>query len=224
GATGDRAPAAQVLAHPRAAGGNLRRPRQRALEAVSELCFTAPRTLARLLRSRKVSATELMQAFIAQIERVNPKVNAIVTFLPEQALKAAKALDRKKSSAPLAGLPIAYKDLVPTKGIRTTFGSPIYVDNVPTENHAIVERLSHAGTRAQLAGGERLADVVHRRPDGPHRRRHRIPALGNGRPGSALARLHRRARHAVQPPAQTQLQESARRLEPRSRRAAGGAG
>src|SRR3989440_8406778 len=86
-----------------------------------------------------------MRAFIAQIERVNPKVNAIVTFLPEQALKAAKALDRKKSSAPLAGLPIAYKDLVPTKGIRTTFGSPIYADNVPTENHAIVDRLSAAG-------------------------------------------------------------------------------
>src|SRR3989440_3300696 len=86
-----------------------------------------------------------MRAFIAQVERVNPKVNAIVTFLPEQALKAAKALDRKKSSAPLAGLPIAYKDLVPTKGIRTTFGSPIYADNVPTENHAIVDRLSAAG-------------------------------------------------------------------------------
>src|SRR5256885_7825930 len=97
------------------------------------------------MRARKVSATEVMRAFIAQIERVNPKVNAIVNFLPEQALKAAKALDRKKSSAPLAGLPIAYKDLVPTKGIRTTFGSPIYADNVPTENHAIVDRLSAAG-------------------------------------------------------------------------------
>src|SRR5204863_119223 len=44
-----------------------------------------------------------------------------------------------------AGLPIAYKDLVPTKGIRTTFGSPIYADHVPTENHAIVDRLSAAG-------------------------------------------------------------------------------
>ena len=101
--------------------------------------------LARLLRARKVSATELMKAFITQIERVNPKVNAIVTFLPERALKAAKALDRKKSSAPLAGLPIAYKDLVATKGVRTTFGSPIYADHVPAEDHLIVERLSAAG-------------------------------------------------------------------------------
>src|SRR5438874_12629816 len=98
-----------------------------------------------MIRARQVSATEVMQAFIAQVERVNPKVNAIVTFLPEQALKAAKALDRKKSSAPLSGLPIAYKDLVPTKGIRTTFGSPIYADHVPGEDHVIVERLSAAG-------------------------------------------------------------------------------
>src|SRR5438874_11545031 len=98
-----------------------------------------------MIRARQVSATEVMRAFIAQVERVNPKVNAIVTFLPGQALKAAKALDRKKSSAPLAGLPIAYKDLLATKGIRTTFGSPIYANHVPAENHLIVERLSAAG-------------------------------------------------------------------------------
>src|SRR5580765_6173498 len=87
-----------------------------------------------------------MRAFIARIERVNPKVNAIVTFLPEQALKAAKAFDRTKSlKAPLAGLPIAYKDNVQTRGVRTTFGSPIYKDHVPNEDHLIVERLSAAG-------------------------------------------------------------------------------
>jgi len=113
---------------------------------VSELCFTGARALARMLRARKLSATELMQAFIAQIERVNPKVNAIVTFLPEQALKAAKALERRRRfDRPLAGLPIAYKDLLPTKGIRTTFGSPIYADNVPTESHLLTERLGAAG-------------------------------------------------------------------------------
>jgi amidase len=113
---------------------------------VSELCFTAPRALVRKLRARKISATELMRAFIAQIERINPKVNAIVTFLPEQALAAAKALDRRKAfDLALAGLPIAYKDLLPTKGIRTTFGSPIYANHVPNENHLLVERLGAAG-------------------------------------------------------------------------------
>ncbi len=113
---------------------------------MTDLCFQSAKKLARLIHARKLSATEVMQAFIAQIERVNPKVNAIVTFLPEQALKEAKALDRKKGKKPLlAGLPIAYKDNVPTKGIRTTSGSPVYRDNVPAADHALVERLRAAG-------------------------------------------------------------------------------
>ena len=111
-----------------------------------DLCFTPARELALMLRKKKLSATELMRAFIARIERVNPKVNAIVTFLPEQALKAAQALDRKKTlEGALAGLPIAYKDLVPTKGVRTTFGSLIYENHAPQEDHVIVERLGAAG-------------------------------------------------------------------------------
>jgi len=61
-----------------------------------DLCFASAKQLARLIRTRKVSATEVMRAFIAQVERVNPKVNAIVTFLPEQALKEAKALDEQR--------------------------------------------------------------------------------------------------------------------------------
>jgi amidase len=111
-----------------------------------ELCYTGAKKLARLIRARKVSATEVMHAFIARIEAVNPRVNAIVTFLPERALKRAKALDRKGAMAgPLAGLPVAHKDIVPTKGIRTTFGSPIYEHHVPDVDHVIVERLREAG-------------------------------------------------------------------------------
>ena len=111
-----------------------------------ELCYTGAKKLARMIRARKVSATEVMRAFVARIEAVNPKVNAIVTFLPEEALKRAKALDRKGVFAgPLAGLPIAHKDIVPTKGVRTTFGSPIYKDHFPAEDHAIVERIRAAG-------------------------------------------------------------------------------
>ena len=116
-----------------------------------ELCFAGAAKLARLIRSRKVSASEVMRAFVTQIERVNPRVNAIVTFLPEQALTQARALDRRLAkrrtarAAPLAGLPIAYKDLVATKGIRTTFGSPIYAAHVPVENHLLVDRLQAAG-------------------------------------------------------------------------------
>jgi amidase len=112
---------------------------------VTEICFTPARKLASLLLKRKISAVEVVSAFIAQVERVNPKVNAIVTFLPEQALKAAKAIDRKRQKSLFAGLPIAYKDNVQTRGIRTTFGSPIFENNIPGENHLLVERLSAAG-------------------------------------------------------------------------------
>jgi len=113
---------------------------------VTELHYLPAKQLARLIRARKVSATEVMRAFIAQVERANPKVNAIVTFLPEQALKAAKALDRRKGAKPpLAGLPIAYKDLVDTKGIRTTRGSLVYQDHVPQKDALLVERLQAAG-------------------------------------------------------------------------------
>ena len=113
---------------------------------MTDLCFLPAKRLARLIHVRKVSATEVMRAFIAQVERTNPKVNAIVTFVPEQALKEAKALDRRKGpKPPLAGLPIAYKDLVDTKGIRTTRGSLVYQDNVPKEDALLVERLKAAG-------------------------------------------------------------------------------
>jgi amidase len=96
-----------------------------------------------------VSALEVMQAHISRIGRVNPAVNAIVTFLPEPALAAARAMDaalaRGEPQGPLAGLPIAHKDLVPTRGVRTTFGSRIYKDFVPEADAIIVERLRQAG-------------------------------------------------------------------------------
>jgi amidase len=109
--------------------------------------FMPATRLARLLRARKVSATEVTRAFIAQVERVNPKVNAVVTFTPELALRQARLLDRKGSpKGALAGLPIAFKDTVRTKGIRTTFGSPIYAGHVPDSDDLLVARLRAAGT------------------------------------------------------------------------------
>ncbi|MBU2055657.1 MAG: amidase [Proteobacteria bacterium] len=123
---------------------------------MNDIVFLPARKLARLIRTRKLSAAEVMSAHIAQIERLNPKVNAIVTFLPEQALETAKRFDARLArtkgagadgpvSGPLAGLPIAYKDMIQTKGIRTTFGSPIYADHVPDDDHVLVERLAAAG-------------------------------------------------------------------------------
>ena len=112
----------------------------------SELHTLGARKLAQLVRTRKVSATEVVRAFIARIEATNPKLNAIVTFVPERALAAARTQDRSRGpKGPLAGLPIAYKDLVPTKGIRTTFGSKAFARNVPAASHALVDRLGAAG-------------------------------------------------------------------------------
>lgn len=115
----------------------------------SELCFMEATELARCLRHREVSCVEVMEAHLAQIERVNPAINAIVTLLPEAGLAQARAADvalaRGEPLGPLHGLPIAHKDLVPTRGIRTTYGSPIYADHVPEEDGLIVQRLRQAG-------------------------------------------------------------------------------
>lgn len=115
-----------------------------------DICFKDAGELAGMIRNREVSATEVMTAFLSQIERVNPKVNAICTFVGEEAaLRAAKEADERMAKGhkpgPLHGLPHAVKDLVPTAGIRTTFGSRIYQDSVPDTDGLIVERLKAAG-------------------------------------------------------------------------------
>ncbi len=93
-----------------------------------------------------------MEAHLAQIERVNPRVNAVVTMIADRALEQAALADERQARGeplgPLHGLPIAHKDLVLTKGVRTTFGSPIYRDFVPEEDALIVERLRNAGAIA----------------------------------------------------------------------------
>jgi amidase len=102
------------------------------------------------LRRKELSAREVLAAHLAQIERVNPRVNAIVTLVPEramvQAAEADERLARGETIGPLHGLPVAHKDLQDTRGIRTTYGSPIYADHVPSEDTLLVERFKRAGT------------------------------------------------------------------------------
>ncbi|PWU00977.1 MAG: amidase, partial [Terriglobia bacterium] len=113
------------------------------------LCFTSAVEMARLIRARKLSAREALAEHLKQIERVNPKVNAIVTLVAEMAAQAAAKADemqaRKEKMGPLHGLPVAHKDLFETRGIRTTFGSPLYRDYIPTEDDLVVERIRRAG-------------------------------------------------------------------------------
>src|SRR5688500_12174607 len=114
-----------------------------------DLCFTSATQLAAMLRTKKVSAREVMQAHLAQIERVNPSVNAIVTLVADRAMADAAAADeeraRGKSRGPLHGLPIAHKDLVATKGIRTTQGSPFYRDFIPDADAPLITLIRNAG-------------------------------------------------------------------------------
>lgn len=116
---------------------------------MSDLCFMTVGELSRLIRQRDVSVREVMDAHLAQIDRVNPRVNAIVTYLPDEGRKQADQADQRLAKGeipgPLFGLPVAHKDLVVTRGIRTTWGSPIYRDFIPDQDALIVERLRRAG-------------------------------------------------------------------------------
>ena len=115
----------------------------------NELVFMSAVELAARIRRKDVSAREVMQAHLAQIERVNPRVNAIVTLVGDRAIadaaRADEAVARGQPLGPLHGLPIAHKDLVETAGIRTTRGSPFYRDFVPTNDAPIIQRMRAAG-------------------------------------------------------------------------------
>jgi amidase len=117
--------------------------------SAEELCDLTATELAARIRRKDVSAVEVMAAHLARIERVNSRINAIVTLVAERALADASAADsqlaRGTAVGPLHGLPIAHKDLFNTAGIRTTFGSPQFRDNVPTTDALIVRRARAAG-------------------------------------------------------------------------------
>ncbi len=116
---------------------------------MSELLWMTAVELADLLRRGEVSAVEVLNAHLKQIEAVNPALNAIVTYLPEMALDLAKDADARQARGEelglLHGLPIAHKDLAQTKGIRTTSGSPLYADLVPDIDDLHIARLKGAG-------------------------------------------------------------------------------
>jgi aspartyl-tRNA(Asn)/glutamyl-tRNA(Gln) amidotransferase subunit A len=118
--------------------------------ASDDVCWMAATELATAIKKRKLSPVEVMRAVLARVERLNPTLNAFVTLTADQALKDARAAERavmKKGArlGPLHGVPFSTKDLVITKGIRTTFGTRLYADNVPAEDAPMVERLKAAG-------------------------------------------------------------------------------
>lgn len=116
---------------------------------MTELCYLTAIEQQALIRKGEISARELCEAHLNQIDQVNGQVNAIVTLVPQQALAKADAVDlalaRGDDPGILAGLPTAHKDLVQTAGIRTTFGSRLYADYIPESDDLIAARMKAAG-------------------------------------------------------------------------------
>jgi amidase len=116
---------------------------------VTDLCLHTAIELAGMLRRREVSAREVIAAHIDRIERHDAVVNAVVTRTFERATAQAAAADEElahgRVTGLLHGLPVAHKDLAETAGVRTTFGSPLFADNVPARDALVVQRMAAAG-------------------------------------------------------------------------------
>lgn len=115
---------------------------------MEDLADRSASELAGLVRSREISPVEVVEDCLARVERFNPAVNALVTLNP-RALDEADELERRlvrgEEIGLLAGLPVGIKDVTPVAGLRTTFGSTLYRDHVPTEDALVVQRLRAAG-------------------------------------------------------------------------------
>jgi len=105
--------------------------------------------LVRMIASKKIKPSEVMEAILARIDQVNPKINAFCTLARDSATAEARAADKKitraRSLGPLFGVPVSIKDLIFTKGLRTTFGSKMHENFVPEQDEVVVERLRAAG-------------------------------------------------------------------------------
>jgi amidase len=119
------------------------------ISANDDLCLRPATELAGLLRTREISARELLEAHLDRIDRLNPGINAVVTLDADGARAAADAADAALAAGrpvgPLHGLPVAHKDNHATAGMRTTWGSPLRADTVPTADDLVVARYKAAG-------------------------------------------------------------------------------
>ena len=174
-----------------------------------ELCDLSAIELAASIRRKDVSARDVMSAHLARIERVNPRVNAIVTLVADRAMaEAARADDlaaKGGTPGPLHGLPVAHKDLVDTAGIRTTRGSRFYRDSVPTRDALIVTRMRAAGAitigktnTPELGAGSQTFNDVFGATRNPYDLTKTCGGSSGGVRDGADRRRHRRRRLAPQ--------------------------
>ena len=162
--------------------------------ASDELCWMSAIELAGLIRRKRVSPVEVVDAVLDRIERLNPALNAYVTVTADEARRAARAaeraLGRRAPVGPLHGVPFSVKDLVATRGVRTTFGTRLFADTVPAEDAPMVERLRAAGgilvgkTNTPALG---WLGVTHNLLFGPSRNPWRLDRTPGGSSGGAAA-------------------------------------
>lgn len=127
----------------------------------TDLALLGVGALTDALHRREVSSEEVVRACLARIESLNPKLAAFITVSAEAALRAARRADgelaRGRSRGPLHGVPFAVKDALWTKGVRTTNGSRLFEDFVPTKDATVVARLRAAG--AVLLGKLNMMEI-----------------------------------------------------------------
>ncbi len=115
----------------------------------SELAFLTIEQAARLLRKKSISPSDLIEAALARIERFNPTLNAFITVIADharaEARRAEKQLRRPGTKSLLCGIPLSIKDNFFTRGVRTTAGSLVLTNFIPTENSDVVQELTRAG-------------------------------------------------------------------------------
>ena len=166
-------------------------------KSVDDLAFATVPQLAELIRTRKLSSTELTKMYLARLKRYGPKLLCVVTLTEELALKQAAAADaeikRGKYRGPLHGIPWGAKDLFATKGIKTTWGAEPYRDQIVDYDSTVVERLNEAGavlvaklSMGALAQGARWFAGVTRNPWQPEEAQQGSSGSSAG-PGSATA-------------------------------------
>ena len=115
---------------------------------MKDLTSMSAAEMARAIREKRVSSVELVEAHLRHIERVNPRINAVVTMAPD-ALDRARAADKAVAAGrrlgPLHGVPFTVKDCIDTAGVRTTWGTLLLKDNVPSADATVVSRLKRSG-------------------------------------------------------------------------------
>lgn len=116
---------------------------------MSDLAFASATELAEKIKTKEISAVELLQLYLARVDKYNPDLNAIVVDIREQALTAAAAMDaaiaRGEDLGPLAGVPMTVKESYNVAGTATTWGNPEWRENIPTEDAESIKKLKQAG-------------------------------------------------------------------------------